>query len=170
MMKKMLLVLSTALLCVSAVGCGSKNETAQTTVAETTVAETTVAETTAAETTTEAESKAEETTTAESTEAEDAVGKYTVYNQTGEKVTDLYVYEVGSEDKGENLAGDGLAADATLDVTYEAKSDATLVLEFKTESGYEASFETLHIEEAPISLLSVDAMTGATPISFAAPQ
>ena len=153
MMKKMLLVLSAAFLCVSAVGCGSKNEAAQTTAAETTVAETAVAETT-----TEAESKAEETTAEESTEAEDAVGKYTVYNQTGEKVTDLYVYEVGSEDKGENLAGDGLDA------------DATLVLEFKTESGYEASFETLHIEEAPISLLSVDAMTGATPISFAAPQ
>ena len=115
-------------------------------------------------------SKAEETTAAESTEAEDAVGKYTVYNQTGENVTDLYVYEVGSEDKGENLAGEGLDADATLEVTYEAKSDATLVLEFKTESGYEASFETLHIEEAPVSLLSVDAMIGATPISFAAPQ
>ena len=40
---------------------------------------------------------------------------------------------------------------------------------FKTESGYEGSFATLHIEVAPIYLLSADGMTGATQISFRAP-
>lgn len=97
-----------------------------------------------------------------------AVGVYDVYNKTGEKVTDLYVYIVDSEDKGDNYAGEGLANDAMVKIEYAAAADATLVLEFTTESGYNAKFETLHIEEAPISLLSQDAMTGATPIAFQA--
>ncbi len=48
-------------------------------------------------------------------------------------------------------------------------------LAFKTESGYEAAFATLHFENVPISLLpapvvedgeAADAMTGATQIAF----
>ena len=45
-----------------------------------------------------------------------------------------------------------------------------MTVSFKTESGYEATFPTLHIEEAPVTLLAADAMTGATPISFFAPK
>lgn len=100
--------------------------------------------------------------------AEAATGKYTLYNKTGETVTEVYLYLVDSEDKGENLAGEGMEADASFEATFEAAADATLVLEFTTESGYNAKFETLHIEEAPISLLSQDTMTGATPIAFSA--
>lgn len=46
---------------------------------------------------------------AASSEAEVESAEYTVYNTTGENVTDLYLYAAGSEDKGENLAADGLA-------------------------------------------------------------
>ena len=46
----------------------------------------------------------------------------------------------------------------------------TYVLEFTTEDGSTQSFETLHYETAPISLKSVDAAAGATPIAFAAPE
>ena len=44
-----------------------------------------------------------------------------------------------------------------------------MTLTFKTESGYEGSFPTLHIEMTPIYLLSADGKTGATQISFRAP-
>ena len=46
---------------------------------------------------------------AASSEAEVESAEYTVYNTTGENVTELYLYVAGSEDKGENLAADGLA-------------------------------------------------------------
>ena len=51
----------------------------------------------------------------------------------------------------------------------EAEAGYSMTIAFKTESGYEARFETLHIETAPITLLAQDALTGATPISFMAP-
>ena len=59
----------------------------------------------------------------------------------------------------------------TVDKDYpDATADTSLTLTFTTESGYTASFTTLGLEEAPITLLSADAMTGATPISFSIPQ
>ena len=42
-----------------------------------------------------------------SSEVEATSAEYTVYNTTGSKVTELYLYDAGSEDKGENLAGGG---------------------------------------------------------------
>ena len=111
---------------------------------------------------------------AASSEAAVEPAEYTVYNTTGSKVTDLYLYEVGAEDKGDNLAGDGLAdGDSvviTRDVEADKQSDVTYILEFTTEDGQTQSFETLHYEVAPISLLSVDAAAGATPIAFTAPE
>lgn len=98
--------------------------------------------------------------------ADDATGAYTVYNGTGEAVTELYLYPVGSEDKGENLAA---FHGASMNLTYTGAADTQLVLEFVTESGYTGHFDTLAIEEAPITLLSADAMTGATMISFTVP-
>lgn len=120
---------------------------------------TTTVETTTPAATQEAEGEAEEAST---------VGVYAINNTTGETVTELYVYPVGASDKGENHAGDGLAVDGSVEVTFEAESaDTVLVLEFTTESGYNASFETLAIEEATINLLaSVDVESGATPIEF----
>ena len=111
---------------------------------------------------------------ASSEAAEPTTAEYTVYNTTGSKVTDLYLYEVGAEDKGDNLAGEGLAdGDSvviTRDVEADKQADVTYVLEFTTEDGQTQSFETLHYEVAPISLLSVDAAAGATPIAFTAPE
>ncbi len=96
----------------------------------------------------------------------------TVYNTTGENVTDLYLYVAGSEDKGENLAADGLADGDSVVLTLpeDADKSAEYVLEFTTESGDTQSFDTLSYEVAPISLLSIDAAAGATPISFTAPE
>lgn len=108
---------------------------------------------------------------AASSEAEVEPAEYTVYNTTGENVTDLYLYVAGSEDKGENLAADGLADGDSVVLTLpeDADKSAEYVLEFTTESGDTQSFDTLSYEVAPISLLSVDA-AGATPISFTAPE
>ena len=110
-----------------------------------------------------------------SSEAEATSAEYTVYNTTGSKVTELYLYDAGSEDKGENLAGEAGLADGenvviTRDVEADKQDDMTYVLEFTTEDGQTQSFETLHYEVAPISLLSVDAAAGATPIAFTAPE
>ena len=92
--------------------------------------------------------------------------------ESGENVTDLYLYVAGSEDKGENLAADGLADGDSVVLTLpeDADKSAEYVLEFTTESGDTQSFDTLSYEVAPISLLSVDAAAGATPISFTAPE
>ena len=109
---------------------------------------------------------------AASSEAEVESAEYTVYNTTGENVTDLYLYVAGSEDKGENLAADGLADGDSVVLTLpeDADTSAEYVLEFTTEGGETQSFDTLSYEVAPISLLSVDAAAGATPISFTAPE
>ena len=96
------------------------------------------------------------------------VGVYTIRNTTGEPVSELYVYETGAEEKGENLAGEGLNDTEKVEATYEGTTDTVLTLEFTTESGFQGTFETLYIEEVNINLLAADAMTGATPIQFIA--
>ena len=102
--------------------------------------------------------------------AETGTGVYLVWNNSGETVTDLYVYENGSSDKGENYAGSGLREFKSVEITKaDVPSDTSFTLEFTTASGYTGKFETLHVEEAPISLLAQDAMTGATQIAFGDP-
>ena len=98
-----------------------------------------------------------------------------MYNTTGSTVTELYLYDAGSDEKGDNLAGENGLADGeniviTRDVEADKQSDVTYILEFTTEDGQTQSFETLHYEVASISLLSVDAAAGATPIAFTAPE
>ena len=109
---------------------------------------------------------------AASSEAAVEPAEYTVYNTTGSTVSELYLYVAGSEDKGENLAADGLADGDSVVLTLpeDADKSAEYVLEFTTESGDTQSFDTLSYEVAPISLLSVDAAAGATPIAFSAPE
>ena len=102
-------------------------------------------------------------------------GTYTVYNTTGETVTELYLIDNLTGEKGVNYAVNGFAADAcwviTRTITAEEKEAGySMTLYFKTDSGYEGQFATLHIEVAPIYLLSADGMTGATQISFRAPK
>ena len=109
---------------------------------------------------------------AASSEAAVEPAEYTVYNTTGSTVSELYLYVSGSEDKGENLAADGLADGDSVVLTLpeDADKSAEYVLEFTTESGDTQSFDTLSYEVAPISLLSADAAAGATPIAFSAPE
>ena len=109
---------------------------------------------------------------AASSEAAVEPAEYTVYNTTGSTVSELYLYVAGSEDKGENLAGEGLAdgENVVLTLPEDADQSAKYVLEFPTEDGTTQSFDTLSYEVAPISLLSADAAAGATPIAFSAPE
>ena len=109
---------------------------------------------------------------AASSEAAVEPAEYTVYNTTGSTVSELYLYVAGSEDKGENLAGEGLAdgENVVLTLPEDADQSAKYVREFTTEDGTTQSFDTLSYEVAPISLLSADAAAGATPISFTAPE
>lgn len=98
---------------------------------------------------------------------------YEMTNTTGETVTELYLYQVGSEDKGENFAAEGMADGAQVEVSYTAESEEeaksiVYVLEFTTESGATQKFERVNFEEATVDLLSVDAAAGATPIVFGA--
>ena len=109
---------------------------------------------------------------AASSEAAVEPAEYTVYNTTGSTVSELYLYVSGSEDKGENLAGEGLAdgENVVLTLPEDADQSAKYVLEFTTEDGTTQSFDTLSYEVVPISLLSADAAAGATPIAFSAPE
>ena len=107
--------------------------------------------------------------------AQRVTGTYTFYNKTGETVTELYLVDNETGEKGPNYAVNGFAADAKYVVTRtftpeQKEAGYSMTVSFKTESGYEATFPTLHIEEAPVTLLAADAMTGATPISFFAPK
>jgi len=106
---------------------------------------------------------------------ESQTGVYTFYNKTGETVLFINLIENGEEPATTLRYGfkDGLAPNAehTLSLSVPAnKKDVTLTLQFVTESGKIGIFNTLKIEEAPISLLDVDSVSGATPISFTAPQ
>ena len=155
-LKNIAIVAAAAALAVGMTACGSS---ASSTAASSSVASSAAASSEAAS------SEAAESTTAE----------YTVYNTTGSTVTELYLYDAGSDEKGDNLAGENGLADGeniviTRDVEADKQSDVTYILEFTTEDGQTQSFETLHYEVAPISLLSVDAAAGATPIAFAAPE
>ena len=121
-----------------------------------------------------ASSEAASSDASSSEAAEPTTAEYTVYNTTGENVTELYLYEAGSDEKGDNLAAEGLADGESVVITRDEdadkQADLTYVLEFTTEDGQTQSFETLHYETTPISLKSVDAAAGATPIAFEAPQ
>ena len=101
------------------------------------------------------------------------VGTYTIYNKTGETVTELFITDNVTGEKSANYAVNGFAADAvnTITCSLPGGEDGShrLTLSFKTEGGYEGTFETLSIEVAPITLLAEDAKTGATAITFFAP-
>jgi len=161
-MKKFLSIVIAAAMCAALlVGCGSDDTTKPADTNNTEVKNETNTSTNTSTDTTTVEEKKEH-------------AEYTVYNSTGAKVTELYLYDAGSTNKGENLAGAGLEDGATLVITrdlVEAEAKAAVyVLEFKAENMTSSQkFETLHFEVAPINLLSVDAAAGATPIKFKKP-
>ena len=110
---------------------------------------------------------------------DDTVCVYVIYNVTGETVTELYLTDNNTGEQSENFAGEeGLADLGIVEIGGENYDGYAVTLSFKTESGYEAAFETLHFENVPISLLpaptedaeaEADAVSGATPISFSVP-
>ena len=111
------------------------------------------------------------------TEAETETCAYTVYNATGEKITELYLTDNNTGEKSENFAGEkGLDKQGVIVLGGTYYEGYVVTLSFKTESGYEAAFTTLHYEDVPITLLpapaegETDATTGATPISFSVPD
>lgn len=154
-LKNVAVVAAALALAVGMTACGSSSSTASSTASS-------------------VASSAAASSEAASSEAEAQPAEYTVYNTTGSTVTELYLYTAGSEEKGENLAGEGLADGEsvviTRDVEADKQADVVYVLEFTTEDGNTQSFDTLHYEVAPISLKSVDAAAGATAIAFEAPQ
>lgn len=159
-LKNIAIVAAAAALAVGMTACGSS--------ASSTAASSSVASSAAS-------SEAASSEAAASEAAEPTTAEYTVYNTTGSTVTELYLYDAGSDEKGDNLAGENGLVDGeniviTRDVEADKQSDVTYILEFTTEDGQTQSFETLHYEVAPISLLSVDAAAGATPIAFTAPE
>ena len=170
-LKNVAVVAAALALAVGMTACGGS---ASSTTASSTTASSTTASSVASSAAASSEAASSEVASSEaaSSEAEVEPAEYTVYNTTGENVTDLYLYVAGSEDKGENLAADGLADGDSVVLTLPEGADkgAEYVLEFTTESGDTQSFDTLSYEVAPISLLSVDAAAGATPISFTAPE
>ena len=100
-------------------------------------------------------------------------GKYTLYNRTGEivKVLNLIDNEDGTIIR--QVFQNGLEPNETYEMGYIAPADrenVTLTLQFVTESGKIGIFKTLKIEEVPITLLDVDSVSGATPISFTVPE
>ena len=157
-LKNIAIVAAAAALAVGMTACGSS--------ASSTAASSSVASSAAAS------SEAASSEAAASEAAEPTTAEYTVYNTTGSTVSELYLYVAGSEDKGENLAGEGLAdgENVVLTLPEDADQSAKYVLEFTTEDGTTQSFDTLSYEVAPISLLSADAAAGATPIAFSAPE
>ena len=159
--KKICALLLAAAVMLTVTACGEKPAEPTTEAATEATTEVTT------ETTTEA-------TTEATTAAEPQTAEYTIYNTTGDEVTELYLYLVGSEDKGENLAGEGLEDGASVVVTRNAASEEeakamTFVLEW-VSGGQTQTFETLHFEVVPLSLKSVDAASGATPVAFAKPE
>ncbi len=100
-------------------------------------------------------------------------GHYTLYNKTGEAVTEVYLTDNNTNEQGVNLLKAPLAADASVTLTKtlpgSEKLDHCLTLTFVTESGYQGVFSTLSIENVPVQLLKVDAASGATTISFFPP-
>ena len=98
---------------------------------------------------------------------------YTIYNLTGEVVTKLSLTDNVSGAAISTVFDDGFAPNESFVFSYaipEEQKDTKLTLRFETESGKVGAFTTLSIEEVPISLLDIDALTGPTPISFTAPQ
>ena len=89
-------------LVVGLTACGGSSSTAASSTAASSEAASSVA----------ASSEAASSEAASSEAAQSA--EYTVYNTTGSTVTELYLYDAGSEDKGENLAGESGLADGEM--------------------------------------------------------
>ena len=157
----------------------AKETEAKATEAKATEAKTTEAKATEAKTT-EAKAAEAKTTEAAATEAAETEAEkklpeeaqYTIYNQTGEKVTEI---KFTRNDTGKVALDEksGLADGAS--TVLKIKKDSTVTdktsftFSFTTEGGYTAEYKTLGFEVAPMTLIAEDAKSGATPFKFEAP-
>ncbi|MCI6699307.1 MAG: hypothetical protein MR488_09150 [Lachnospiraceae bacterium] len=157
----------------------AKTTEAKETEAKATEAKTTEAKATEAKTT-EAKAAEAKTTEAAATEAAETEAEkklpeeaqYTIYNQTGEKVTEI---KFTRNDTGKVALDEksGLADGAS--TVLKIKKDSTVTdktsftFSFTTEGGYTAEYKTLGFEVAPMTLIAEDAKSGATPFKFEAP-
>lgn len=97
-------------------------------------------------------------------------GVYDIYNLTGGTVTELYVFESGT-DPEENYAGeDGIPSDGYVQVVVSSSMDKTWCIEFKADNGEEGKYEHLAITHTPISLLAKSDRKEKAPISFTKPE
>lgn len=149
-MNKIIKIAAAGMMAVSLAACGSTSDTTDDTASESTAA-----------------------ATVEATEEALATsGSYVIENDTGSKVTELYVYLTGSDDKGDNYAADGLDDGATVNVDIEVSEDEAqdyadngMTVEYVTEEGDDVVvFTTLSLEEANMYLKpKADVESGATP-------
>lgn len=103
-----------------------------------------------------------------------ATRTYTLRNAMDETITELYVYPTGSEDRGENLAGDGLEPGEPVRVTvtgYMLRTENETLYTIEYACGKKLyGHRSLHVEDllfdTPIYLVGTDGVSGATFVSF----
>lgn len=103
-----------------------------------------------------------------------ATRTYTLRNAMEDTITELYVYPTGSEDRGENLAGDGLEPGEPVRVTvtgYMLRTENETLYTIEYAVGKKLyGHRSLHVEDllfdTPIYLVGVDGVTSATFVSF----
>ena len=103
-----------------------------------------------------------------------ATRTYTIQNAMENTVTELYVYPSDSDNRGENLAGDGLESGESVEVTvtgYMLRTENETLYTIEYVAGNKLyGHRSLHVEdllfETPINLVGVDGVTSATFVSF----
>ena len=103
-----------------------------------------------------------------------ATRTYTIQNAMENTVTELYVYPSDSNNRGENLAGDGLESGESVEVTvtgYMLRTENETLYTIEYVVGNKLyGHRSLHVEdllfETPINLVGVDGVTSATFVSF----
>ncbi len=103
-----------------------------------------------------------------------ATRTYSIENAMDETVTELYVYPTENENKGENLAGDGLIPGETVQATltgYMLHTENETLYTIEYVAGDQTfSHTTVHVEDllfdTPIYLVGVDGTSSATAVSF----
>ena len=103
-----------------------------------------------------------------------ATRTYTIQNAMENTVTELYVYPSDSDNRGENLAGDGLESGESVEVTvtgYMLRTENETLYTIEYVVGNKLyGHRSLHVEdllfETPINLVGIDGVTSATFVSF----
>ena len=103
-----------------------------------------------------------------------ATRTYTIENALEEPITQLYVYPSDADDRGENLAGDGLEKGESVRATvtgYMLRTENETLFTIEYMAGNKVyGHRSVHVEDllfdTPIYLVGVDGTSGATFVSF----